>query len=59
MTVRCPSPPMATARAPQSLSWPLTERSGGEGWGGKEGECTNEYVNGKESCEGKVEQVAL
>lgn len=46
----CPSPPTATARAPQSLSWPLTEKSGG--WGGKKGECTNEYV--KESCEGKV-----
>lgn len=47
MAALCPSPPTATARSPQSPSWPHTERSGVEGRlrrGGKEGECTNEYV---------------
>lgn len=36
MAAHCPSRPTATARAPQSLSWPLTEKSGGEGGEGRE-----------------------
>lgn len=52
---RCLSPLTATARARQSQSWPPTERRRQEEErrrrrrGGEEGECTNEYVNRKES----------
>lgn len=62
MATHCPSLPMATARAPQSPSWPLTEKSEGEGGeGGKKGECTNEYVKERKLMRKKfdLKQVAI
>lgn len=42
MATLCPSPPTATARSPQSPSWPRTERSGVEGrLGAGEGKKAN------------------
>lgn len=48
MATHCPSLPMATARAPQSPSWPLTEKSGVEGRAGREGRRMYQWV-----CKGK------